>query len=199
MNRPILVTGGSGTLGSAVVARLLAAGHQVRVLSRRPRPTGGPAAAEWLTGDLLAGDGLAGAAAGVGAADPGIGAAVDDPARHPVPPAAPAGGRGPGPAAGGAGAGRHQLLAGRRRRGRRAAGRACHRPASRSGARGGRPPGPHRHQPAARLPARGRAAPAGAAGLAARRDLRRLPPRRPPGPRPRGRAPHLGGVPGRTG
>jgi nucleoside-diphosphate-sugar epimerase len=105
MNRPILVTGGSGTLGSAVVARLLAAGHQVRVLSRRPRPTGGPAAAEWLTGDLLAGDGLAGAAAGVGAADPGIGAAVDDPARHPVPPAAPAGGRGPGPAAGGAGAG----------------------------------------------------------------------------------------------
>jgi uncharacterized protein YbjT (DUF2867 family) len=44
MNQPILVTGGSGTLGRAVVARLLAAGHEVRVLSRRPRPTSGPVA-----------------------------------------------------------------------------------------------------------------------------------------------------------
>jgi uncharacterized protein YbjT (DUF2867 family) len=65
MNQPILVTGGSGTLGRGVVARLLAAGHQVRVLSRRPRPAGGPATAEWVTGDLLSGDGLAGAVTGV--------------------------------------------------------------------------------------------------------------------------------------
>ena len=65
MNQPILVTGGSGTLGRGVVARLLAAGHQVRVLSRRPRPAGGTATAEWVTGDLLCGDGLAGAVTGV--------------------------------------------------------------------------------------------------------------------------------------
>jgi uncharacterized protein YbjT (DUF2867 family) len=38
MNQPILVTGGSGTLGRGVVTRLLAADHQVRVLSRRPAP-----------------------------------------------------------------------------------------------------------------------------------------------------------------
>jgi nucleoside-diphosphate-sugar epimerase len=43
MTQPILVTGGTGTLGRAVVARMLAAGHQVRVLSRRNRPAGGPA------------------------------------------------------------------------------------------------------------------------------------------------------------
>jgi NAD(P)-dependent dehydrogenase (short-subunit alcohol dehydrogenase family) len=67
MNRPILVTGGSGTLGGGVVARLLAAGHQVRVLSRRPRPAGGPAAAEWAAGDLVGGDHLAGAVSGVAA------------------------------------------------------------------------------------------------------------------------------------
>jgi uncharacterized protein YbjT (DUF2867 family) len=40
MNQPILVTGGSGTLGRAVIARLLSADHAVRVLSRRPRPAG---------------------------------------------------------------------------------------------------------------------------------------------------------------
>jgi uncharacterized protein YbjT (DUF2867 family) len=67
MNQPILVTGGSGTLGRAVVARLLAAGHEIRVLSRRPRPTSAPAAAEWMTGDLVSGDGLADAVAGVAA------------------------------------------------------------------------------------------------------------------------------------
>jgi uncharacterized protein YbjT (DUF2867 family) len=66
VNRPLLVTGGSGTLGHAVVARLLAAGHQVRVLSRRPRPAGGPVTVEWVTGELRSGDGLAAAVAGVG-------------------------------------------------------------------------------------------------------------------------------------
>jgi uncharacterized protein YbjT (DUF2867 family) len=38
MSQPMLVTGGSGALGRSVVDRLLAADHQVRVLSRRPRP-----------------------------------------------------------------------------------------------------------------------------------------------------------------
>ncbi|HKH04848.1 MAG TPA: NAD-dependent epimerase/dehydratase family protein, partial [Acidimicrobiales bacterium] len=33
---PILVTGGTGTLGGHVVPRLRAAGHDVRVLSRHP-------------------------------------------------------------------------------------------------------------------------------------------------------------------
>jgi uncharacterized protein YbjT (DUF2867 family) len=47
MNQPILVTGGSGTLGRGVVDRLLAGGHQVRVLSRRPRPAGTPTAVGW--------------------------------------------------------------------------------------------------------------------------------------------------------
>ena len=37
MTTPILVTGGSGTLGRPVVERLRAAGREVRVLSRRSR------------------------------------------------------------------------------------------------------------------------------------------------------------------
>ena len=57
MNQPILVTGGSGTLGRGVVARLLAADHQVRVLSRRSRPAGTPTAVRWVTGELVSGRG----------------------------------------------------------------------------------------------------------------------------------------------
>jgi uncharacterized protein YbjT (DUF2867 family) len=67
MTQSILVTGGSGTLGRGVVARLLAAGHTVRVLSRRPRPASGPAAADWVTGDLVSGERLADAVAGAAA------------------------------------------------------------------------------------------------------------------------------------
>jgi uncharacterized protein YbjT (DUF2867 family) len=39
----MLVTGGTGTLGSMVVSRLVAGGHEVRVLSRSagPAPEGG--------------------------------------------------------------------------------------------------------------------------------------------------------------
>ena len=37
MTSPILVTGGTGTLGRLVVPRLRDAGHDVRVLSRRAR------------------------------------------------------------------------------------------------------------------------------------------------------------------
>jgi uncharacterized protein YbjT (DUF2867 family) len=65
MNQPILVTGGSGTLGRGVVDRLLAADHQVRVLSRRPRPAGTPTALGWVTGELVSGRGLAAAVADV--------------------------------------------------------------------------------------------------------------------------------------
>ena len=46
----VLVTGGSGTLGRAVVQRLLTGGDQVRALSRKPRsPQNGET---WATGDL---------------------------------------------------------------------------------------------------------------------------------------------------
>jgi uncharacterized protein YbjT (DUF2867 family) len=53
---PILVTGGSGTLGRLVVTRLRDAGRTVRVLSRR---RGVPAEGiELVTGDLDTGDGI---------------------------------------------------------------------------------------------------------------------------------------------
>ena len=58
----ILVTGGTGDLGSKLVERFGAAGHAVRVLSRRPRPA--EATSEWAQGDMETGDGLAEAAAG---------------------------------------------------------------------------------------------------------------------------------------
>ena len=66
MSQPILVTGGSGILGRGVVGRLLAAGHEVRVLSRQHRPAGAPAHVGWVTGDLLGSDGLVQAVAGAG-------------------------------------------------------------------------------------------------------------------------------------
>jgi uncharacterized protein YbjT (DUF2867 family) len=53
----VLVTGGSGTLGRAVVKRLLAGGHQVRALSRKPRSAANDET--WVTGDLTTGAGLA--------------------------------------------------------------------------------------------------------------------------------------------
>ncbi len=73
---PVLVTGGTGTLGRVVVARLQREGKTVRVLSRRERPetgggiavdgSAGRAAPEWVTGDLNTGDGLVAAVTGVG-------------------------------------------------------------------------------------------------------------------------------------
>jgi uncharacterized protein YbjT (DUF2867 family) len=53
---PILVTGGTGTLGSHVVPLLRAAGHQVRILSRHGRAA--EAGVEYVTGDLLKGEGV---------------------------------------------------------------------------------------------------------------------------------------------
>src|ERR687893_192694 len=62
MSTTILVTGGTGTLGSHVVPLLRAAGQDVRVLSRRSREPGD--GVEYVTGDLLDGDGIDQALAG---------------------------------------------------------------------------------------------------------------------------------------
>src|SRR5260370_25576287 len=53
---PILVTGGTGTLGRLVVPRLRGAGCDVRVLSRRSREGG--EGVEFVTGDLATGEGI---------------------------------------------------------------------------------------------------------------------------------------------
>ncbi|MET8777523.1 SDR family oxidoreductase [Nocardia sp. NPDC004654] len=63
MTMTILVTGGTGTLGKHVVPLLRAAGRDVRVLSRAPRPAA--AGIEYVTGDLLTGAGITAAVAGV--------------------------------------------------------------------------------------------------------------------------------------
>lgn len=65
--KPILVTGGTGTLGREVVARLLDAGHEVRVVSRHARPANGPAPLTKMAVDLRDGEGLDVAVAGVAA------------------------------------------------------------------------------------------------------------------------------------
>lgn len=60
MTTTVLVTGGTGTLGRAVAARLRVQGHEARVLSRRPGP-------DTLVGDLETGAGIAEAVRGVDA------------------------------------------------------------------------------------------------------------------------------------
>jgi len=64
MTSPILVTGGTGTLGRHVVRRLRDAGCEVRVLSRRSREA--EDGIEYVTGDLATGEGIEAAADGVG-------------------------------------------------------------------------------------------------------------------------------------
>ena len=64
MTSPVLVTGGTGTLGRQLVPRLRDAGREVRVLSRRSHaPEHG---VEYVTGDLLAGEGIERAVQGAG-------------------------------------------------------------------------------------------------------------------------------------
>jgi uncharacterized protein YbjT (DUF2867 family) len=70
MSETVLVTGGTGTLGRALVRRLAEAGYAVRLFSRKPRPVQGAPedkAAEWYTGDLVTGAGLDAALAGAAA------------------------------------------------------------------------------------------------------------------------------------
>jgi uncharacterized protein YbjT (DUF2867 family) len=58
---PVLVLGGTGHLGSEIVARLLDQGRPVRVLSRNP---GWDDRVQWFVGDLASGDGLEAAFSG---------------------------------------------------------------------------------------------------------------------------------------
>ncbi|MFF1878581.1 SDR family oxidoreductase [Leifsonia sp. NPDC058230] len=63
MTAPVLVTGGTGTLGRLVVPRLCAAGRDVRVLSRTPHPS--RAGVDYVIGDISTGMGLEAAVSGV--------------------------------------------------------------------------------------------------------------------------------------
>jgi uncharacterized protein YbjT (DUF2867 family) len=63
MNTPILITGGTGTIGRRVVALLREAGRDVRVLTRHPRVS--EPGIEHVAGDTVAGTGLDDALRGV--------------------------------------------------------------------------------------------------------------------------------------
>lgn len=62
---PVLVTGATGRLGRAVLAKLTASGAAVRALSRHGQPD--TPGVEWAVGDLASGDGVDRAVAGVAA------------------------------------------------------------------------------------------------------------------------------------
>jgi uncharacterized protein YbjT (DUF2867 family) len=64
MTSPILLTGGTGTLGRLVLPRLRDAGCHVRVLSRRSHESGD--GVEFATGDLTTGEGIEAAVEEVG-------------------------------------------------------------------------------------------------------------------------------------
>ncbi len=64
MTSPILVTGGTGTLGRLLVRRLQDAGSNVRVFSRRSHDSGN--GIEFVTGDLATGEGIEAAVDGAG-------------------------------------------------------------------------------------------------------------------------------------
>jgi uncharacterized protein YbjT (DUF2867 family) len=63
MTSPILVTGGTGTLGRRVVSRLRTAGRDIRVLTRHLRAD--EEGVRFLTGDLTTGEGIEPAVDGV--------------------------------------------------------------------------------------------------------------------------------------
>jgi uncharacterized protein YbjT (DUF2867 family) len=73
----ILLTGGTGGLGREVVRAAEAAGHIVRIASRRARPQGVPAV-RWARMDVETGEGVAEALAGADA----VIHAASDPKRH---------------------------------------------------------------------------------------------------------------------
>lgn len=62
---PILVFGATGSVGRRLVAALLARGHAVRALARRPERADLPGAVEVVRGDVLSGEGIDAALDGV--------------------------------------------------------------------------------------------------------------------------------------
>lgn len=54
----VLVTGGTGTLGSTFAKAAAEAGYTVRIMSRRPRPQDVPTGLEWASADLETGEGI---------------------------------------------------------------------------------------------------------------------------------------------
>ena len=66
-NPPILVTGGTGTVGRHVVRGLRDAGRAVRVLSRTSHAPHSTAGLEYVNGDLTTGEGIEAAVAGTAA------------------------------------------------------------------------------------------------------------------------------------
>ena len=76
MRSPILVTGGTGTLGRLVVRRLREAGCDARVLSRRSHAA--QDGIQFLTGDLSTGEGIEAAVDGVAAIVHCAGSPKDD-------------------------------------------------------------------------------------------------------------------------
>jgi uncharacterized protein YbjT (DUF2867 family) len=76
----ILLTGGTGGLGREVVRAAEAAGHTVRIASRRAQPHDTPPAREWARMDMESGDGVREALEGVDA----VIHAASDPRRHAV-------------------------------------------------------------------------------------------------------------------
>jgi uncharacterized protein YbjT (DUF2867 family) len=222
MASPILVTGGTGTLGRFVVPRLRAAGRDVRVLSRHRREGG--EGIEFVVGDLTTGEGIDAAVDGVETIVHLAGTSKGDEhkARHLVRAASPAGVRHL-VSISVVGADRVPVVSGvdRAMFGYIASKLAAERVAADSGLPWTTLRATQFHQlmltvaqqlaklPVVPLPAgfRGRAAarvPAGHApaaadrpGLAAWRGRPRVPRRRQPGPGPRRRPPHLGGLPGR--
>jgi nucleoside-diphosphate-sugar epimerase len=63
----LLITGGTGTLGQAIVRSRKAGGLKVRVQSRRARTAAMSADVEWATAELATGEGLRAACEGVDA------------------------------------------------------------------------------------------------------------------------------------
>ena len=63
----VLVTGGTGNLGRALKQAAIAAGHSVRIMSRRLPPQATANDVEWAQADIASGAGLTAAVAGVDA------------------------------------------------------------------------------------------------------------------------------------
>ena len=83
MELPILLTGGTGTLGRELLPRLLGAGRTVRVLSRTAGAgwAGGSTGVEPVIGDLSTGEGLDAAVAGIETVIHAAGSAKGDAAK----------------------------------------------------------------------------------------------------------------------